>query len=192
MIITATAVLTVFGAQPSRAQTKSVKVPAQQRELSNIHSRYELLELGAPNTIQRDRIEAQHYKEFCAKIPSGNVSGWIGEVEQIDNGTPDKGIQLWLSVATLFLNRPGGLSLGNFYGYGVDRETTQPHEPTLIPVGSPLYEIAANLTVGDTVRFSGTFIPYASPEACYRTFMTYFSLVRFTSIQRIGWGLVLQ
>ena len=195
MMITATVVLTVFGAQPSWAQAKTVQVPAEQRELSNILSKYNELHENAPNNIQRDRIDVQFRKEFCAKVPKGDVSGWIGNVDSISDHTPDKGIRLKLSVDT-FDKRSGPLgielSLGNDYAYGVSNGNTQPHPPTIIPVGSALYDIASTLREGDVVRFSGTFIPYVSPQECLDNNTTYFALVGFTSIRRLGWNIHLQ
>ena len=39
--------------------------------------------------------------------------------------------------------------------------------------------------------FSGTFIPYSSQQACYDliSYATYFSLFRFSTIRKIGWGI---
>ena len=185
----------VCGASPSWPQAQSVQVPAEQRELSKILSKYNDLHEGAPNNIQRDKIDADFRKEFCAKIPKGDVSGWIGEVWSVDDHTPNKGIRLDLAVHTDDLAIGGlgiELSLGNDYAYGVSRNNTQPHPPTTIPVGSLLYDVVSNLRQGDAVRFSGTFIPYISPQACYDNNTTYFALVRFTSIQRLGWNIHLQ
>jgi hypothetical protein len=123
------------------------------------------------------------------------VSGWIGNVDMINDRSPDKGIRLKLSVET-FDHRSGPLgielSLGNDYAYGVFSDNTQPHPPTIIPVGSPLYDIASKLREGDVVRFNGTFIPYVSPQDCFKNNTTYFALVGFTSIQRLGWGILLR
>jgi hypothetical protein len=78
------------------------------------------------------------------------------------------------------------LTLGNDYAYSVDADNTQPHSPTVIPVGSPLYEAVSNLAEGDTVVFSGTFIPYTSAQDCYDNDTTYFALFRFSLVQKIG------
>jgi hypothetical protein len=77
------------------------------------------------------------------------------------------------------------LSLGNTYG--ISERNTQQHSPTIIPVGSPLYELASNLREGDAIIFSGTFVPYTSVQACYDNDTTYFALVSFSSIQKIGY-----
>jgi hypothetical protein len=180
----------VCGASLSWSQAQNLHAPAEQRELSDILSKYNDLIDGAPNKIQRDKIEATFRKEFCAKIPRGEISGWIGIVVSVDDRTDDKAINLELEVSTYDLKSGSlgiGLSLGNRYSYGVNSRNTQPHEPTTIPIGSSLYAVASNLRpLVDAVRFSGTFIPYASPQACYDNSTSYFSLFSFTSIQRLA------
>jgi hypothetical protein len=134
-------------------------------------------------------------KEFCAKIPQGSVSGWVGEVNSLDDNSPTKGLNLKLGVHTVDLFSGGlgvELSLGNNYGYGVSEQKTQPHPPTIIPVGSPLYEAVSTLREGDAIIFSGTFIPYISTQACYDNDTTYFSLFSFSSVRRIGYDIDLQ
>jgi hypothetical protein len=184
-------VIGVCSASISWAQN-GVQVPAQQRKLTRILSKYNDLHEGAPNNIQRDKIDLEFRKEFCAAIPRGEVSGWIGEVNSIDNNSPDKGIRLSLEVHTQDLSSGGlgvELSLGNYYAYGVDEQNTQPHGPTVIPVGLPLYNTVSMFRSGDTVIFSGNFIPYSSSQACYDNDTTYFSLFRFSTIRKIGWGI---
>lgn len=179
----------------SWAQTQNVQVPTDQRILTTVLSKYNELHDDAPNSIQQDKIDAQFRQEFCARIPRGDVTGWIGEVGSVDDRTPDKSIRLDLGVETIDI-RSGALgvelSLGNYYAYGVDGDNTEPHQPTTIPVGSPLYDTAADLRSGDVVKFDGTFIPYTSPQACYDNDTTYFALVRFNSIQRLGSNMQLQ
>ena len=45
---------------------------------------------------QSATIDVQFRTEFCAKVPKGDVSGWIGNVDSISDHTPDKGIRLKL------------------------------------------------------------------------------------------------
>ena len=170
-------------------QPQCVVVPPRQKELSSILSKYNILDEKAPNDIQREKLEPAFRKEFCAKIPQGDVSGWIGGVNTIDNRAPNKGINLTLNVETLSTQsgRFGiELTLGNQYGYGISADNTQAHSPTEISVGSPLYNVVANLAEEDTVVFSGTFIPYASIQNCYDNDTTYFSLFRFSYVKKIG------
>jgi hypothetical protein len=125
----------------------------------------------------------------------GQCFGWIGNVDSLDNHAPDKGIRLKLSVDTFdHLGGPLGieLSLGNYYAYGASNSNTQPHPPTIIPVGSSLYDAVSNLGEGDVVRFGGTIIPYVSVQECLNNNTTYFALVGLSSIQRLGWNIRLR
>lgn len=147
-------------------------------------------------------------KAFCAAIPRGSVSGWVGKVVAVTdeirvearegNGLtliPPNGMLLLLNIATE--NSPE-LALGNFYWAGVNDQMTQPHPPTLFPVGSPLYKITLGLKPGDTVVFSGSFVPFTPYRAlAYNAMQSceyalsrsdYFSLFRFSSIRRVGSG----
>jgi hypothetical protein len=172
----------------------NVAVPREQRELTNILSKYNDLYESAPNDIQRRKIEPMLKREFCGAIPKGDVSGWIGEVNSIDDRSPAKSIGIILAIHTDGLQNGGlgvELSLGNEYAYGISEDNTAPHTDTRISQKSPLYDVAANLQNGDTIVFSGTFIPYRTYEDCYNNDTTYFALVRFSSIRKTGWGLIL-
>jgi hypothetical protein len=185
--------LSACGAAPLWAQErKSVVVPAEQRALTDIVSKYNELYANAANSIQKEKIYPAFKKEFCAKIPQGDISGWVGEVNSLDDNSPTKGINLVLDVHTVNLVSGGlgvELSLGNRYAYGVNEQNTQPHSPTLIPVGSPLYEVISNLREGDTIMFGGNFISYVSAQACYDNRTTYFALFSFSSIKKIGYDI---
>src|SRR5665213_1885037 len=90
--VTAALVIGVCGASLASAQAQnSIRVPAAQRALTDILSKYNVLYNAAPNDIQGRKIASAFYKEFCAAIPRGSVSGWIGEVKSIDDYTPNKG-----------------------------------------------------------------------------------------------------
>jgi hypothetical protein len=182
--------LSACATSPLWAQTQSVRVPPDQRALSDILSKYNDLAGEAPNDIQRKKIEAQFYQEFCARIPKGDVSGWIGDVGSVDDRGPNKSIRLDVGVnlSDIHSGQFGiVLSIGNYGAYGI-LKNTQPHEQTEIPVGPPLYDKVSNFRRGDAVRFSATFILYISNEACYDNinYTTYFGLVRFTSIQKLA------
>lgn len=188
-----TLAFSVCAATPSWPQArKSVVVPAEQRELTDALSKYNELYANAANSIQKEKVRPAFRKEFCTKIPQGSVAGWIGEVSSLNDNPPTKGINLELDIHTVSLFSGGlgvELSLGNRYGYGISERNTQPHPPTIIPVGSPLYEVVSNLREGDVVIFDGTFIPYVSMQACYDNDTTYFALVQFSRIQKIGYDI---
>lgn len=186
-----TLALTMCGAAPSWSQArKSIVVPTEQRKLTELLSKYNELYAHATNGIQREKVYPAFKKEFCAKLPKGNVSGWIGEVDFVDDNSPTKGINLRVSVHTTNLFSGGlgvELSIGNSYGYGINEHNTMPHPATIIPIGSRLYEVVSSLREGDAIMFSGAFVPYISTQACYDNNTTYFGLISFSSIQKIGY-----
>ena len=177
---------------PLVAQTQSVAVPADQRALTGLLMRHYDMIAGAPNDIQRRKIEAEYHQEFCSKMPVGQISGWVGAVGHIRDAGPNHSIEIDLRVDTVPLNLSEfgkELSVSNYYSYGISRDNTQPHEATEIPADSPLYDAAANLREGDTVRFDATIIPYISDQACRDNDTARFALVRFTRLQKLGWNL---
>lgn len=174
------------------ALAQAVTVPVQQKKLTEVLSKYNALMGDAPNSIKRDQVRAQYAQAFCAAIPKGSVSNWVGTINTLNNRTPSKGINLMVDISTssLYSGSLGVvLALGNQYAYGVSDKNTAPHAPTVIPVDSPLYNTVVNLREGDVIYFSGSFIPYASEAACRDTNNTsYVSLFNFTSVKKIGSG----
>jgi hypothetical protein len=168
------AILTICSAWALLAQAQdapSVRVPPDQRTLSDILSKYNDLDAVAPNRIQRDRLSEEFRKQFCAHIPTGDVSGWIGAIGSVGDRGPDKSIRIDMGVNVFDLHSGSHgieLSIGNYYAYGVTNSNTQPHPPTEIPVGSPLYEAAANFRRGDVVRFNGTSSHMCPPKPATR------------------------
>ena len=179
----------------SAQTTQSVQVPAEQKALSDILSKYNDLAAGAPNEIQQKKIRKEYEREFCDHLPTGDVSGWVGEVEAVDDRGAGNSIELTLWVHTYDLHTAPGLGFDivlQVENFG-EWKGLRPHAPTEIPVGSPLYDIAANLRSGDAVRFDGTFVPYVSKEACYDFHpAATVGLVRFKSLKRLGWNIHLE
>jgi hypothetical protein len=186
--ITAAAVVAVSCASFASAQEeKSVKVPAAQRALSSIVSKYSELYDAAPNEIQQDRALSEFRKAFCVRLAGGVVADWIGEVNIVNDYTPNKGIHLDLTVSTANLNpsSSGALGIGLWLG---NSDTA-----ASMPVGSPLYKAASTLRTGDTVAFSGSFVSLSAPAACTNSLRTStdFSF-RFSAIRKIGSDLALE
>jgi len=186
--IAAAFVIGVCGASVASAHTQhSIRVPAAQRALSNIVSKYSELYDAAPNDIQQNKIASEFRQVFCANIPRGGVSGWIGKVWKINDDTPHKGIHLDLEVSTdnLKPSVSGALGIGLWLGNSDTSASFQ--------VGSPLYNTASTLRTRETVAFSGTFVPFSSPQACYRSLgeSTDFPF-HFSSIRKVGSDLTLE
>ena len=165
-----------------------VRVPADQRALTDVLSKFNERAGDAPNDIQREKVDAEFGRAFCAKRPKGDVSGWVGTIESIDDNNPSKGISLHLGINTQNLySGPFGVGLwvNNDYGiYGDAYAHNGP--PQLIPVGSPLYNAVSTLREGDTVAFSGTVLQYSTEEACYKDSTVTSLIIRFSSVKKLG------
>jgi len=196
-IVTAALVVGVYGASVASAQTQnSISVPAAQRALSSIETK--MMELAQKKGGKADYHPLE--KAFCAAIPRGSVSGWVGKVVDMGinevemgqengfTGSAPEGSFLMLNVATEGSHE---LALGNFYWSAVTYSTTEPHPPTIFPVGSPLNTMRLGLRAGDTVIFSGSFVHFnptrSLPDPCTYALNTsdYFSLFHFSSIRKV-------
>jgi hypothetical protein len=187
----------MISVENASAQTaQSVRVPADQRAFSDLTSKYNKLFDNAPNEIQRKQLHKEYEREFCDHLPTGDVFGWIGYLASEPRlvGSQDD-IQLTLDVDTddMYPAFTGG-NLSLFVdNYADGMKGLQPHTPTEILVGSPLYDIATNLRDGDTMRFDATFVPYISKQVCIESHPAgMIGLVRFNNLKRIGWGIHLE
>jgi hypothetical protein len=176
----------------ARAQTQqSVRVPEAQRTLSMI-----VLSDIAPDGTPIKKPYPVFEKAICAAIPRIPVSGWVGKVmllNDYDKGIGEQdfieGTRLKLDVATSDLSALSrALVLVNFYAEQISPSTTQPHPETIIPVGSLLQKTVLGLNEGDTVVFSGSFVPFKSARACYDAVdaSDYVSMFHFSSIRKRG------
>jgi hypothetical protein len=186
--IMATLVVGVCCASLASAQTQNnIRVPSAQRALSNILSKYSRLYDAAPNDIQKSKILSSYRQKFCANLPRGGVSGWVGDVWKINDNTPNKGIYLDMevSIENLQTSADGALGIGLWLGNSDASDSLR--------VGSPLYNTASTLRNGDAVIFSGAFVPFSSPQACFQSLSgsTDFSF-RFSSIRKVGSDLMLE
>jgi hypothetical protein len=185
----------VIPSNASAQTTQSVHVPADQRAFSDLTSKYNKLYDEAPNSIQRDKLEKQYESEFCNHLPTGDVFGWVGSltyeprVVGSQNGIE---LNLWVHTEDMYSAVTGGNIVLTLDNYGAWKGL-QPHTPTEIPAGSPLYDIATNLRDGDVIRFDATFVPYVSQQACIESRpAAMIGLVRFNSLKRLGWGVRLE
>lgn len=203
MLIAAVFVMVLCWATSATAQTDdTINVPPAQRALSALMAKDVSLYADTQNAKPAyPSIE----RAFCSAIPHGPVSGWIGKVVSITpdeygeyelneangfgEGTVPQGSFLKLDVATDSLSHLSrALMLGNFYETSITYQTTKPHAPTVFRAGSSLNKTALALNPGDTVMFSGSFVPFRSPRDCYNAVDAgnYFALFRFSSIRKIG------
>lgn len=197
--VTAALIVSVCSASlaSAQAQQQIVKVPAAQRALSTV-----VLSDIAPDGTPIKKPYLVTEKAICAAIPRIPVSGWVGKVMSLNDDDKGNGEQDFIEGTRLKLDVAiGGLSvlsralvLVNFYAEWMSPSTTQQHPETEFSVGSAFQKTVLGLTEGDSVVFSGSFVPFKSAQACYNAVdaSDYFSMFHFSSIRKIGSGLTLE
>ncbi len=175
------------------AQPNPPPMPPQEAALINTLSKYNEAYDSAPNEIQQDRISSGFARQFCADIPRGTVHGWIGALMTLLPTNHPTGIQITIELPNrnLYSGSLGiGLSVGNFYGYGVGHRGTTSIGSLLIRVGTPLYNAVSKIpdNCRDRVMFGGQFVPFISSAACEKAinYATYFDAIRFREVRDLG------
>ena len=120
-------------------------LPADEREfistVSNFRSRYR----QAANEFQKSNLRAERSAALAKVLPSLSVSDWIGEVSQMVTTSGDR----WGALSVV---------IGSDKSITVTtRLTNLLDNRTMIPPGSELYNRVAQLTIGNSLTFSGTF-----------------------------------
>jgi hypothetical protein len=204
--VVAAVIVWVSCASPSKAQDEALSgIPSAQARLSSLIAQMVALNSASRSNASTHPDYLPLEQAFCTAIPRGAVSNWVGRVVKITDlsvgdgngftvGTlPPNGELLLLNVSTAASQE---LLLGNFYWMGVSYGMTAAWPPPLFPVGSPLNETTSGLRAGETVIFSGSFLPFTPyPPAGFRTAIqsclsalnrgNYFSLFRFSSIRKV-------
>lgn len=180
------AICLIGNASFAQAQTATPQPPPEEQALMDVLSKYNRLYDAAPNDIQQAKLSPEFVAEFCSKIPTSPVSKWVGTIDTL-NSSDDGGINLKLQLtAENFYS--SSLGLGLWMG-NIDAQypNTQPHAATEIAPNTPLFNTVSNMRVGDTVIFSGSFIPFIDSAACQSWVDdSNFSLFRFSNVQDIG------
>lgn len=168
-------------------------MPPQETALLNTLSKYNEAYDQAPNEIQQDKVSTEFARRFCAEIPQGTVHNWIGALSTILPTHHPAGVQIAIDLPArdLYSGSLGdGLSVGNFYGYGVTRNRMDPVGSLLIRAGTPLYHVVSKIPDDDydRVKFSGRFVPFATSAACEKAihYATYFDAISFYEISDLG------
>jgi hypothetical protein len=123
-----------------------IPLPSEESDLLSVlsvfRSRYE----DAPNEFQKSTIRKERARELARIVPDHSAVDWIGTVSRLQTTSEGDGVLIlkaygntWITIGT-WNNSLSDLRSG-----------------TLIPASSPLYEQAANLFVGQIVKFSGRF-----------------------------------
>ena len=97
------------------------------------------------NDMQKGGVKATRDKAICNTMTSPEVRDWIGTIQTIDSNSDGKGV-LAISIAPDVLIKTWNNAIS-------DIETH-----TLLEPGSPVFQTASALKVGQRVAFSGSFL----------------------------------
>lgn len=179
LLIAATASLIVpartLGAVPASGPETQAKVEA-------VLADYAAKAQKAANDMAKGALRHARAAELCTrpidvKANGGRVANWTGVVTKLDATDDGRGI-LYVRFAEYGMAETENNSLAEKMG-----------EPaTLIELGTPLYQTAVNLKVGERIVFSGLF--FASDTDCFKEHSIFTNgslndpefLFRFTSI----------
>lgn len=128
--------------------------------LAQVATDYAARYAAAPNDMAKGLIRHQRAAAVCDPkgplwLGKGQVRDWSGVVAELDAVSDGRGI-LGVKVSPIVTLH----TTNNSFSEQVS------DTKTLIPVGSPIYNVATGLAVGQHVRFSGTF--FASPDDCVK------------------------
>ena len=108
--------------------------------------------VAAPNDMLKAKTVHDRSVAMCTLFHGGAVKDWYGTVDQIDGDDRGNGI-LGVLVGTYFRLHPWNSGILD------DLEAATSHKRSMIPAGSPLFDIAASLRKGQTIKFDGEFFP---------------------------------
>jgi hypothetical protein len=145
---------TVHQAQPTPSPAQApeipiasvIQIPTDERDLISAISEFKSRYHDAPNEFQKSAIRRERAGAIARIVPDHSVTKWIGTISRMQTTSDGNGI--------LSINPAGekSISIGTW-----NNSLSDIGSRTLIPAASPLYEQISHLSIGDIVRFSGTF-----------------------------------
>jgi len=145
--------LPVFVFAGSIAFAQSPPIPDQQQKFISIINNFAAKYKSAPNAMKQSAVRPQRKQALCQLLPDAQVTDWVGTVRDIDANMGGKGI-LKVSIGK------------NTHAKTWNNALSDSGDKTLIALGSPLHDAASELSPGQVIFFSGTFIKDA--QDCFR------------------------
>ena len=134
-------ILTAAGPAPTIPPDQSAMIAAAEQGRAAYAS--------AANDMAKGAARPARAKAFCAALKSMTVKDWVGTVETLSSNGDGLGV-LEVRVSPILTLKTWNNSLSDT------------GDRTLIQPGTPLFNTAAALKPGASVRFSGTFIRSAT------------------------------
>ena len=109
---------------------------------------------NAENDMQKGGILATRNTSVCGLMTNKSVNNWVGKVQKIDANSDGKGV-IGIEIARNIVLKTWNNDLSDI------------GDNTLLSPSSPLFQTASMLKKGQSVNFSGTFLPGRDGE-CIR------------------------
>jgi len=137
----------------------SASLPAQEENFINIISQAQSDAKNADNDMQKGGVKARRDKAICSLMANKSVKNWVGKVRKISANSDGKGV-LEITLAK-------GITVKTWNNDFSDMQSR-----TLLDPNSKLFQTASSLKKGESVTFSGTFLPGKDGECIYEGSMS--------------------
>jgi hypothetical protein len=135
-------------------QAAPVNIPPQEENFIKIISQAQTDAKNADNDMQKGGIKVRRDKSICTLMPNKAVKNWVGKVNKVGANSDGKGV--------LVVTLAKGITLKTW-----NNEFSDMSSKTLIDPNSKLFQNASMLKKGDSITFSGTFLPGKDGECIY-------------------------
>jgi len=149
----------LIGSCLSAAQAAPVSIPPQEENFIKIISQAQADAKNADNDMQKGGIKVRRDKSICALMPNKAVKNWVGKVNKVGANSDGKGV--------LVVTLAKGVTLKTW-----NNDFSDMSAKTLIDPNSKLFQNASMLKKGDSITFSGTFLPGKDGECIYEGSMS--------------------
>lgn len=183
------ALVALLGATPIAGAAAPQGEAAFLRILSTHNTAY----AAAKTPARRQRIRRSLTRSLCRVLPHLRIRDWVGSIAATHRTHNPPGMRIVVNLAGRHIVAGAlghGLSLGNFYAYGLGPSLTLPTQSIVIEPGSAAYAAVSQPSGsgGTKIVFSARIVPFTSLAACQEALRlsTYVAAVRFTSIRPDG------
>lgn len=149
----------LIGSCISAVQAAPVSIPPQEENFIKIISQAQADAKNADNDMQKGGIKVRRDKSICALMPNKAVKNWVGKVNKVGANSDGKGV--------LVVTLAKGVTLKTW-----NNDFSDMSAKTLIDPNSKLFQNASMLKKGDSITFSGTFLPGKDGECIYEGSMS--------------------
>ena len=151
--------LPVADSVPAKAVAPVAEIPRTEASLIQIVSTSQQESKDANNDMQKGGVKNKRDKGICGLMKSMTVNNWVGRIKKIDANSDGKGV-LEIELAENIILKTWNNAFSDI------------SDETLIDPNSKLFQTASSLTIGQTVKLSGRFIPGTGGDCIEESSMT--------------------